>query len=455
MSLPLSGVVLAALATAPEPIRHYELDNGLDVVLIEDHRRPTVALRLRFEVGSVDDPPGRGGLAHVVEHLSYEGSRHISQEAADQHYGLRGVMSNASTDYTHTEYYAQGPSKALEAMLWVESDRMGFVRGVHGSQTLHVVKTIVASERRQRFESRPTAELIFRAQSELYPADHACAGGVIGDQATIAAVSMANVDAFLEARYRPDIATLVLVGALPDNAEALVERYFGTLPSASGPPPKPAPVAEPGVIGERRVIAEKGLRGAPSLAIAWPSPRLYEDGDAALDVLAQALVLGAARRLTAGDPGGGFARFVAVQSSSSACSHFVLTAIGRPGASAEQLLGAVDRVLDRVAEGELRDAEIAGASARQIADSRDARGPLLSRAAAAASNTVNLGTPERRSADERRWSEIDGRAIQAVARAVLRDDRRIVVLAESRSKPRSQPKSTPKSKPKAKPGEVK
>ncbi len=195
-------------------------------------------------------------------------------------------------------------------------------------------------------------------------------------------------------------------------------------------------MAELGELGETKVIAERGLRGAPALAIAWPSPRLYEGGDAALDVLAQALVLGAARRLTAADPEGGFARFVAVQSSSSACSHFVLTAIGRPGASAEQLLGAVDRVLDRVADGELRDAEIAGASARQIADSRDARGPLLSRAAAAASNTVNLGTPEPRTAHERRWSEIDGAAIQAVAREVLRQDRRIVVLADSKSTPR-------------------
>lgn len=437
MSLPLCAVLLAALAAAPEPVRHYELDNGLDVVLIEDHRRPTIAVRLRHEVGSVDDPPGRGGLAHIVEHVSYEGSRHIPEDVAERQYSLSGVVSNASTAYAHTQYYAHGPSSALEAMLWVESDRMGFVRGAHGNQTLDVVKTIVANERRQSVERSPTSALSFRAQSELYPAGHPCRGAVIGEEATIAAVSIADVDAFLEAWYRPERATLVVVGDLPEDAEALVRRYFGSLPAASGPPPERAAVPELGARGETRLRADRGLREAPALAIAWPSPRLHEGGDAALDVLAQALDLGAARRLGAGDPSGGFALLSAQQSSSSACSHFVLTAVGRPGASAEQLRGAVDRVLEKVVAGELRDAEIAGARARQISDSRAARGPLLSRAAAAASNTVNQGTPEPRAANERRWSEIDGVAVQAVAREVLRQDRRIVVLAEPEPKPKS------------------
>ncbi|MCB9568791.1 MAG: insulinase family protein [Myxococcales bacterium] len=422
----LSGLLAAAAALAPaEPVRTYHLQNGLEVVLIADRRLPMIAVDVRYAAGRADDPPGRAGLAHVVEHLAHEGSRHADKEEQRFAHGRSSVHANATTSYDATEYYAAGPTDALEAILWIESERMAFVRGQHGAATLGVVKEIVVNERRERIDDEPITAIFHRAQAELYPAGHPCSDGVIGPQASIDAVTIAEVDAFLAAWYRPDNAILTIVGDLPPTAEALVERYFGGLAAADVKRPA-RPTFTQIAAGERRLVAERGLDDAPLGAIAWPSPAFGDAGDAALDVLAQALERGAARRLAPGE----LATFVVAQQSSRACAHFVLGASGRPGASADELVAAIDRLLEAVAAGELREAEVSGARARQIAEHRRMKGDLVTRARLAAAYRAGSRDAGWEQAVERRWAAVDPAAIARAVREHLTRARRLVIVAE-------------------------
>ena len=236
-SLPLWLAIAPALAPAPAPApapasapARRVLANGLEVVMQRDTRLPLVAVHVRYHVGAVDDPPHRRGLAHVVEHFMFEGSRHIDAAAREQARGRAAIHhDNAETDLHSSEYLTLAPRGSLASALWLESDRMGFIRGHAGVATLARVKAIVAQERRQRRETDPRGARIDRLFGELFPPEHPYHDTVIGPYAAIAAVTLADVDAFLARHYTPQNATLTLVGDLPADTDALIDRYFAGL----------------------------------------------------------------------------------------------------------------------------------------------------------------------------------------------------------------------------------
>jgi zinc protease len=221
-------------------IAEYSLDNGLRVVVSEDHSAPVIALNLSYCVGSRNDPPGRAGLAHLFEHLMFQGSQEVG---AGEHMKLLaevGATANAATGFDRTSYYETVPSSAFEFALWLEADRMASCTETLTAATLDSQRDVVKNERRQRYENVPYGTSGERMFALAFPPGHHYRHMPIGAMTDLDSVSMADLRSFGRTYYSPDNAVLTLVGDLdPDQAFLAVRRYFDDIPPGPQPPPAP------------------------------------------------------------------------------------------------------------------------------------------------------------------------------------------------------------------------
>jgi zinc protease len=273
----------------------HTLDNGLDVIVHEDHDLPIVAVNIWYHVGSKNERPGLTGFAHLFEHLMFEGSEHHDsgyfpplQEA--------GASLNGSTNADRTNYWEVVPTNALELALWLESDRMGYLLPALTPAKLAKQRDVVLNERRQNYENRPYGLAGMAIQEALYPPDHPYHWMTIGAAEDIRAASFDDVRAFFARYYHPANASLALAGAIETSrALDLAQAYFGDIPPGPTvdqvvPPPMPAHTRE------LRLLLEDRIK-LPRLYVSWRSPALFGEGDAAFDVLAEILATGKTSRL--------------------------------------------------------------------------------------------------------------------------------------------------------------
>jgi zinc protease len=222
------------------PIERYALDNGLRVVLSQDHTLPVVSLNLWYNVGSRNEVPGRTGLAHLFEHMMFQGSQNVPDT---QHVALverAGGSINASTWLDRTNYYATLPASHLELGLWLESDRLGFYLPALTQEKFDNQREVVKNERRQRVDNAPYGDWDERMQALLYPPDHPYHHSVIGSMDDLDAATLDDVRDFFRTYYAPDNGVLTLCGDFDrDDARRLIDRYFGPIPRGPGVPPLP------------------------------------------------------------------------------------------------------------------------------------------------------------------------------------------------------------------------
>jgi zinc protease len=270
------------------------LDNGLDVILHEDHDLPIVAVNLWYHVGSKNEQPGLTGFAHLFEHLMFEGSAHHDkgffpplQEA--------GASLNGSTNADRTNYWEVVPTSALELALWLESDRMGYLLPALTEAKFSTQREVVINERRQNYENRPYGLAGMAISAAIYQPDHPYHWPTIGFTPDLRAARLEDVRAFFTRYYHPANASLALAGDFdPAAALDLVEAYFGEIPAG----PRVDPVTPPGgaADGEVRLLLEDRVE-LPRLYLAWRSPALFAPGDAELDLVADVLANGKTSRL--------------------------------------------------------------------------------------------------------------------------------------------------------------
>ena len=273
----------------------HRLDNGLDVLVHEDHGCPIVALNIWYHVGSKNEVPGRTGFAHLFEHLMFEGSQHYDrgyfhplQEA--------GASLNGSTNADRTNYWEVVPKNALELALWMESDRMGFLLPALTPAKFTNQREVVLNERRQNYENRPYGLAGMALMAALYPADHPYHWLTIGAAEDLRAASLDDVKAFFQTYYRPGNASLAIAGDVDtDEALLLVEEYFGDVDGGAEPPPSRAK-QPPSLSAEIRLLHEDRVE-LPRLYLAWHSPALFAETDAELDLVADLLSSGKTSRL--------------------------------------------------------------------------------------------------------------------------------------------------------------
>ena len=331
------------------PFSKRTLDNGLDVIVHEDHHVPIVAVNIWYHVGSKNERPGRTGFAHLFEHLMFEGSEHHNagyfpplQQA--------GALLNGSTNTDRTNYWEVVPTSALDLALWMESDRMAYLLPALTPERFETQRDVVLNERRQNYENRPYGLALMAITSALYHEQHPYHWMTIGAAEDIQAMQFADVQAFFRTYYHPANASLVLAGDI-DTARGfdLAEQYFGDMARGE----RPAPVAAAGSLArEQRLVLEDRVE-LPRIYMAWHSPAMFAENDAEMDLLGDLLGNGKTSRLYRTLV---YERRVALdvsafQSSRELGGFFLLVATAAAGQSLSILVSAIDQEIAAVTAG--------------------------------------------------------------------------------------------------------
>lgn len=225
-----------ALAKVAE-IETFKLENGLEVAVIENHKAPVVLQMLYYKTGSANDPKGKGGIAHLLEHLMFRGTTQVADKEFNRLTDLYGAENNAYTTYNETGYYEFADVSKLELMMALEADRMANLD--ISEEAFIAERDIVLQERMQRFESNPVP-LFYETVLKLLWQDNPLGNPVSGSPAEIKALVSEDARAFYRQWYRPDNALLVLSGDISlKEAKVLAKKYYGAL-KAGTPAEQPA-----------------------------------------------------------------------------------------------------------------------------------------------------------------------------------------------------------------------
>src|SRR5947209_9267747 len=257
----------AKTAAKPAPLEvpqlrfeKYKLENGLKVILSEDHRLPMVAVNLWYHVGPANELPGRTGFAHLFEHMMFEGSRHVPGNSHFHFLEAAGASDiNGTTDFDRTNYFETLPANQLELALWLESDRMGYLPDKLDQASLSNQQDVVRNERRQSMENAPYGIVEEGMMHQLFPKDHPYYADVIGSHADIQAAKLEDVRNFFKLYYAPNNASLAIVGDFqPGRAKELVQKYFGPLKRGDNVPRITAKT--PPITSERRAVIQDNVQ---------------------------------------------------------------------------------------------------------------------------------------------------------------------------------------------------
>lgn len=337
-----------AMAVPELRVERFTLDNGLEVILHEDHRAPLVTVNIWYHVGAKDEPMGRNGFAHLFEHLMFQGSKHVPEDTFFLNLERIGATSiNGTTGDDRTNYFETVPSGRLATALWLESDRMGFLLDHVNQETFESQRSVVLNEYRQNYENAPYGSVWQHLHRSVFPQAHPYHRIPIGTPEDLNSATLEDVRRFFRIWYVPNNATLVLAGDInPADARRMVQQYFGPIPRGQDVPRRPAP-APVTLSGETRVELEAGVE-LPRIYLAWPTPKYFAPGDAELDIVGNLLSNGASSRL--------YRRLVrerqvasnvsAFQGSMELASMFVISVTGRPGQSVDDLIRATDAEVD-------------------------------------------------------------------------------------------------------------
>ncbi len=271
------------------------LDNGLVVIVTEDHRTDTVALHLTYGVGSRDEKPGELGCAHLFEHLMFEGSANVGNNMFDEWLTAAGGSNNAYTSDDVTAYHMSFPSGALDLALFLESDRMAFLEAGLDQTNLENQKGVVLQERAEGY-ARPYGRDWSAISRLSYPEGHPYHHPVIGTVADIEGFEVEGVTDFWRRHYRPQNAVLAIVGAV-DTEKALerVRHWFSDVPDR-GEPVDRGPAAFEPPLTDRHGFLEDDVEERV-LWMMWPAVPLGHADEPALDLLTNVMSLGRGSRL--------------------------------------------------------------------------------------------------------------------------------------------------------------
>ncbi|MFJ4094985.1 M16 family metallopeptidase [Kitasatospora sp. NPDC089913] len=414
-------------------ITEHRLANGLRVVLSEDHLTPVAAVCLWYDVGSRHEVKGRTGLAHLFEHLMFQGSANVSNNGHFELVQGAGGSLNGTTSFERTNYFETMPAHQLELALWLEADRMGSLLAALDDASMENQRDVVKNERRQRYDNVPYGTAFERLTALSFPDGHPYHHTPIGSMADLDAATLEDARAFFRTYYAPNNAVLSVVGDIdPEQTIAWVEKYFGSIPAHDGKQP-PRDGALPESIG--REIRELIREDVPSRAL-MAAYRLPHDGTREADAADLALTV-----LGSGESSRLYNRLVRRDRTAVAAGFGLLRLSGAPSlgwldvktsgdATVEQIEAAVDEELARFAAEGPTAAELERAQAQIEREWLDRLTTVAGRADELCRYAVLFGDPKLLNDALPKVLDITAEEVRAVAAARLHPQNRAVLVYE-------------------------
>ncbi|OEV09234.1 M16 family metallopeptidase [Streptomyces nanshensis] len=411
----------------------HRLANGLRVVLSEDHLTPVAAVCLWYDVGSRHEVAGRTGLAHLFEHLMFQGSAQVRGNGHNELVQGAGGSCNGSTSFERTNYYETMPAHELELALWLEADRMGSLLTALDEKSMENQRDVVKNERRQRYDNVPYGAWLEKMTAMAYPDGHPYHHTPIGSMADLDATSLEDAREFFRTYYAPNNAVLSVVGDIdPEQTLAWIEKYFGSIPGHQDKrPPRDGTLPEVTGAEQRQIVEEQ----VPSRAV-MAAYRLPHDGTRECDAANLALtILGGSessrlnKRLVrrdrlAVDANCGLLRLAGAPSLG------WQTVIASGGVEVADIEAAMDDELRRFAEEGPSPEEMERAQAKLEREWLDRLATAGGRADELCRYAVLFGDPQLALSAVQRLLDVTADEVRAVAAARLRPDNRAVLVYE-------------------------
>jgi len=412
------------------PYTKFVLDNGLTLIVHEDHKAPIVAVNMWYHVGSGNEKPGKTGFAHLFEHLMFGGSEHAKGSYIDVMERIGATDLNGTTNTDRTNYFEDVPTSALDLTLWMESDRMGHLLGSLDQKTLDLQRGVVQNEKRQG-ENQPYGVTRQLLTKNTYPAGHPYSWTTIGDMADLDAASMSDVQDWFKTYYGPSNVVIVVAGDVDaKTAKEKVEKYFGDIPA--GPPVAHQQVWIAKRSGTHREVVQDRVPQARIYKV-WNIPEFGSaDGDyldMVSDVLAKGKTSRLYKRLVYDDQIA--TAVVSYADTNEIAGQFAIQVTARPGLPADKVQADLDKV-EREIDEELAKFLKEGPTPEELervkiqdeaAFIRGAEriGGFGGKSDILASSQVYLGSPDAYKISEKRVHEATAEDLHEAARRWLSD----------------------------------
>jgi zinc protease len=424
----LSILTMAQAQKISVPFEKYRLENGLTVILHEDHRLPISAVDLWYRVGAKDEPVKRSGFAHLFEHLMFMGTWRAPEGDFDQVMEKGGGANNATTSSDRTNYFSWGPANLLPTLLWLEADRLEHLGDAMNQRKLDLQREVVRNERRQSYENEPYGMAELEIEPLMYPEGHPYHIPVIGTHEDLIAASVKDVKDFFATWYVPNNCSLVVAGDFePAATKKLIADLFGSLPKKPEPPHRDA---APVRLEKKK---EKSLTDPnvqfPRVSMVWHSPKSLAPGDAECDLIAKILSDGIISRLQK--------RLIydetlansvaASQQSQRLGSLFRIDVVAAEGVAPAPIEAAVDAELERLRKDGPTEAELVRVKSQLETETILGLQRLLERADRLNSYEAVFGDPDGFERDLARYRAATLASVREWARKVLEPDARLIL----------------------------
>ena len=403
------------------------LANGMKVVTLEDFSTPIVAAQVWYHVGSKDEQPDRQGFAHMFEHMMFKGTDRVGDSDHFKFIQRVGGTDNAYTGFDTTVYIQTLPANQLELALWLEAERMSFLR--IDQSTFDTERKVVEEELRMR-ENKPYGGLMKKQFAALFK-DHPYRWTPIGKLAHLRAASVAELREFWTENYVPNNATLVIVGAVKHgDAQKLAEKYFGWIPR--GAEPKRKKIVEPAIREKRLVVVDDENAPAALVEILWRTVPLGNKDEAACDLLGEILGGGNSSRL--------YRDLVAERQTAVAAvaytynleddGLFSIEVTQGPDSDAEEIVALIEGHIRRIAEDGVTEAEVEKAKNQMLKQLVAGNLTIDSKARLLGNSSVKMGDVSRVNTRLDEIRAVTREDIQRAGKKYLKPDSSLVVIVK-------------------------
>ena len=340
------------------PYKKYKLANGLEIILYANNSLPFTAVNLWYRAGSANEIAGKTGLAHLFEHMMFQGSKNVAKEMHFKYIQEAGGSLNASTSFDRTNYFEKLPANELELALWLESDRMGYFLDALDQTKLENQKSVVLNERLERYDNQPYGLAWEKLISNIYSVEHPYNWPTIGFTVDIKGYTLDDVRNFFIKYYSPSNATMVIAGNMNvQKTISLIEKYFSDI-RADGNPVIPDSISSKR--SQEKIIVYEDKVNLERIYLAWNSVNAFETDDANLDLLSDILTGSKNARLTrkllyeleiVQDVN-------SMQFSGKYGGHFMIVATAKPGKSLDDIKKIIFDEIDFISNATINEREL-------------------------------------------------------------------------------------------------